>query len=312
MPKSSEIAREAKGEDKLDSFVRETMQRLQEVPKDYSCASHQPSFNTVITVVREVTAKALSAKIEEFQNIPFGVVDKFLNVVCNWSFVYGARIFAVLTRKTEELPAKDPVGFTEIWNALNETLQSPDTEWGKRFTSTLNQVGPIDRIIIGGMLPVMDEILKLHPVFRANEEDLAERVFGNMLRGATAEFCYVGLMGEKVEETAGVSDIAAASPVNQDSENQDNVEKLSADLDFPTEILPWPEDLQCACGKSLKPAIHCCDPNELIDMDQVKDQLGPDFLLVPPCCGDPLDGFCCDECGSIYTWVIGTVETVSG
>jgi len=80
----------------------------------------------------------------------------------------------------------------------------------------------------------------------------------------------------------------------------------------PGSILPWPEDLQCACGVSLKIAIHCCDPNELIDIDEFKDQLGPEFLLVPPCCGDPLDGFRCDECGSIYTWVIGTVETVSG
>ena len=98
---------------------------------------------------------------------------------------------------------------------------------------------------------------------------------------------------------------------------ENNVEDASTEADsggpggMSESILPWPEDLQCACGVSLKPAIHCCNPNEPIDIDGFKDQLGPDFLLKPPCCGFPLDGFRCDECGCVYTWVIGVVNTVS-
>jgi len=88
--------------------------------------------------------------------------------------------------------------------------------------------------------------------------------------------------------------------------------KPSAIAGMPGSIMPWPEDLQCACGVSLKPAIHCCDPNQLMDMAEFKDQLGPDFLLVPPCCSDPLDGFCCDECGRIYSWLLGVVGTARG
>jgi len=94
-------------------------------------------------------------------------------------------------------------------------------------------------------------------------------------------------------------------------EDADTQSKSCAAAGKPESILPWPEDLQCACGVSLKPAIHCCDPNELIDIDRFKNQLGPDFLLKPPCCGDPLSGFRCDECGRVYTWVIGTVKTVA-
>ena len=103
----------------------------------------------------------------------------------------------------------------------------------------------------------------------------------------------------------------ATVAANPDTGGAGDQAKSSAIGVIPGSILPWPEDQQCACGVSLKPAIHCCDPNELMDMAEFKDQLGPDFLLVPPCCGDPLDGFRCDECGSVYTWVIGTVETVS-
>lgn len=96
---------------------------------------------------------------------------------------------------------------------------------------------------------------------------------------------------------------------NPDTEGAGDQAKSSAIAGMPGSILPWPEDQQCACGVSLKPAIHCCDPNELMDMAEFKDQLGPEFLLIPPCCGDPLDGFRCDECGSVYTWIIGVVDT---
>jgi len=169
------------------------------------------------------------------------------------------------------------------------------------------EVGPLvteeDRAMaLRGKGVALIDLGQLDAAEKALEESLKYEPDSRIAHGELDYIADLRSGGRKRATTTKKSNIA----------NAGDQAKPSAIAGMPGSIMPWPEDLQCACGANLKIAIHCCDPNELIDIDEFKDQLGPDFLLVPPCCKDPLDGFRCDECGSVYTWVIGTVETVSG
>jgi hypothetical protein len=119
-------------------------------------------------------------------------------------------------------------------------------------------------------------------------------------------------MSDQFEMAGWFKNMTAAITGNPDITDLDNLAKMSAIIGMPDTILPWPEDLQCFCGKSLKKAIYCCDPDKPIDIDEFKDQLDRDFIFSSPCCGEIYEGFRCDACSRVYSWRQGIVGTLTG
>ncbi len=296
----------------LEAFIQDTMNRTFDAPATHSCAMHQHSFRTVNAVLRYVTQNELSRRIEGFHDIPFGVVEDLLFCLCHEPLVYGAKLFATLTRCLTEPPAEGQVVFSEIWYAMHEALEFPESELGKAFASAINQIGPVYSIVTRAALFLLSEQLELHPAFGSHKGELSEYVYHNTLRGVAAEFCYVRLISDQFGMAGWFKNMTAAITGNPDITDLDNLAKMSAIIGMPDTILPWPEDLQCFCGKSLKPAIYCCDPDKPINMDNFKDQLDRDFILSSPCCGESFEGFRCDACSRIYSWRQGVVGTYTG
>jgi hypothetical protein len=316
-------------DEELEAFIDDAIERTMLAPATHPCAMHQGSFKTVNAVLRYVTAYELSRSIEEFRDIPYGLVDDFLFWLCQQGLTYGAKLFAALTRSPEEPPAKDQVVFSEIWYAMHEALEFPESEIGKAFASAINQIGPVHDVLARTAWFQLDEPLQLHPAFESHKYDLVQLMYDNELRGAAAEFCYVRLMSDQFEMagwfknmTAAITgnpditgwfkNMTAAITGNPDITDLDNLAKMSAIIGMPDTILPWPEDLQCFCGKSLKKAIYCCDPDKPIDIDEFKDQLDRDFIFSSPCCGEIYEGFRCDACSRVYSWRQGIVGTLTG
>jgi hypothetical protein len=296
----------------LDAFIDDAMKRTMLAPAGHSCLINQNSFNTVNAALRYVTAYELSQNIEGFRDIPFGVVDELLFCLCQQALTYGAQLFASLTRSPEEPPPEGQVVFSEIWYAMHEALEFPESELGKALASAMNQIGPVKDVLACAAWSLLSKPLELHPAFSACEDELAARMYENALRGVAAEFCYVRLMSDQFEMAGWFKNMTAAITGNPDITNLDNLAKMSAIIGVPDTILPWPEDLQCFCGKSLKKAIYCCDPDKPIDMDEFKDQLDRDFIFSSPCCGEIFEGFRCDACSRVYSWRQGVVGTLTG
>ena len=299
-------------DEELDAFVDDAMKRTMIAPAGHSCLIKQNSFNTLNAVLRHVTACELSQSIEGFRDIPFGAVDDLLFWLSQQALIYGAKLFATLTRSPEEPPPEGQVVFSEIWYAMHEALEFPESELGKAFISAMNQIGPIQHVLVHTAWSLLSKPLEHHPAFSAFEENLADRMLDNTLRGAAAEFCYVRLMSDQFEMAGWFKNMTAAITGNPDITDLDNLAKMSAIIGMPDTILPWPEDLQCFCGKSLKKAIYCCDPDKPIDMDEFKDQLDRDFIFSSPCCGEIYEGFRCDACSRVYSWRQGIVGTLTG
>jgi hypothetical protein len=296
----------------LDAFIDDAMKRTMLASAGHSCLINQNSFNTVNAALRYVTAHELSQKIEGFRDIPFGPVDDLLFWLCQQALTYGAQLFAALTRSAEEPPPEGQVVFSEIWYAMHEALEFPESELGKAFASAINQIGPVQEVLACAAWFQLDEPLQLHPAFESHKDELFEYVYHNTLRGAAAEFCYVRLMSDQFEMAGWFKNMTAAITGNPDITDHDNLAKMSAIIGMPDNILPWPEDLQCFCGKSLKKAIYCCDPDKPINTSEFKDQLDRDFIFASPCCGEIFEGFRCDACSRVYSWRQGIVGTLTG
>jgi hypothetical protein len=103
----------------------------------------------------------------------------------------------------------------------------------------------------------------------------------NLSRGAVAEFCLGRLLWE--------------------------MEEASAVAPLPAGVLPWPSDEVCLCGRSLAPAMYCCDQTAPFSMKLYPD-VGPEFSLMRPCCGQLLRGFQCDACSRVFSWEAGVRE----
>jgi hypothetical protein len=73
------------------------------------------------------------------------------------------------------------------------------------------------------------------------------------------------------------------------------------------EMLPWPLDAQCLCGGKLANGISCC--NREINMQEHDYLLSRRYDIYCAVCKEPLAGASCAQCGSVYTWKLGTVPT---
>jgi hypothetical protein len=141
-------------------------------------------------------------------------------------------------------------------------------------------------------------------------EALGNLVLERVYRGAVAEFCLTRLLAEQREDVGALAKIVGSITGNEDITDEANIAAFEAAVGLPDAVAPWPADERCVCGKSLKPAIFCCDPARPIDLAAVVDQLEPGFRLNTDCCHQAFEGFRCDACGRVYSWSKGVVPTV--
>jgi hypothetical protein len=73
------------------------------------------------------------------------------------------------------------------------------------------------------------------------------------------------------------------------------------------EMLPWPLDAQCLCGRKLASGVSCC--GRQINMQEHDYLLSRRYDIYCAVCKESLAGTACAQCGRVYTWKLGTVPT---
>jgi hypothetical protein len=73
------------------------------------------------------------------------------------------------------------------------------------------------------------------------------------------------------------------------------------------EMLPWPIDKRCICGADLEEEFKCC--GKKIGLEEHEPLLSQRYVIYCPVCKEALSGTSCQQCGRVYTWKIGRVET---
>lgn len=73
------------------------------------------------------------------------------------------------------------------------------------------------------------------------------------------------------------------------------------------EMLPWPKDRQCKCGADLSRDFKCC--GNRIAVEEHENLLSNHYVIYCPDCKEALSGASCEECGRVYTWKLGLVDS---
>lgn len=94
-----------------------------------------------------------------------------------------------------------------------------------------------------------------------------------------------------------------------DATNDELVDLLGQAIYTLEEMLPWPKDRRCRCGKDLSDEFMCCGNG--LDLDEHDMLLSRHYIIYCPTCKEALTGASCEACGRVYTWKLGTVDTYS-
>jgi CpXC protein len=73
------------------------------------------------------------------------------------------------------------------------------------------------------------------------------------------------------------------------------------------EMLPWPRDRRCLCGADLTKEFKCCGSQ--ISLGDHEHMLSRHYIIYCPACGESLAGASCEQCGRVYTWKLGVVDS---
>lgn len=92
-----------------------------------------------------------------------------------------------------------------------------------------------------------------------------------------------------------------------DASEDDLLELLSRAIYTIEEMLPWPADRRCQCGRDLTREFRCCGHE--VPIEDHDRNLAPQYVIYCPTCGESLAGASCDTCGRVYTWKLGVVPT---
>jgi hypothetical protein len=92
-----------------------------------------------------------------------------------------------------------------------------------------------------------------------------------------------------------------------DVANDDLIEVLGQAVYTLEEMLPWPRDLRCKCGSNLSEEFKCCGSR--IEMEGHASRLSRHYVIYCPSCKEALSGASCEECGRVYTWRLGIVNS---
>jgi hypothetical protein len=75
-------------------------------------------------------------------------------------------------------------------------------------------------------------------------------------------------------------------------------------------MLPWPRDLKCKCGRDLAGDFKCCASR--IQLGEHANKLSRHYVIYCPTCKEALSGASCEECGRVYTWKLGMIDSYRG
>jgi len=149
------------------------------------------------------------------------------------------------------------------------------------------------------------------PLDAAGERSAFNTILDAFLMGFRLEFAFDNACAELLErsrEEGGLEQILKFPQVDGTAEILDlpKVTRLLV-----PDALPWPSDLQCRCGASLKRFLYCCSPDIPLEIAPYQAQLRPGFQIKRECCGAMLSGFRCDCCHQLYTWDLGVAAPQS-
>ncbi|MDA8099906.1 MAG: CpXC domain-containing protein [Nitrospiraceae bacterium] len=92
-----------------------------------------------------------------------------------------------------------------------------------------------------------------------------------------------------------------------DATDDDMTELLNKAMYKMEEMLPWPLDRRCICGGDLLKDFTCCGKRvRLVYQEQL---LSHHYAMYCPSCKEPLSEASCPDCGRVYTWKLGTVQS---
>lgn len=79
---------------------------------------------------------------------------------------------------------------------------------------------------------------------------------------------------------------------------------LSAMSHIVDQVLPWPSDFKCQCGEDMHKNSFCICGYDFPNLNQEVVTRIPVQKLKCPRCGDVNEGFRCDTCGRVYSWLL--------
>ncbi len=92
-----------------------------------------------------------------------------------------------------------------------------------------------------------------------------------------------------------------------DVTNDDLIDALGQAVYTLEDMLSWPRDLRCKCGADLAQDFKCC--GSTIKLSEHADKLSRHYVIYCPACKEALSGASCEECGRVYTWRLGIVNS---
>jgi hypothetical protein len=92
-----------------------------------------------------------------------------------------------------------------------------------------------------------------------------------------------------------------------DATNDELLELLGQAVYLLEQMLPWPLDRRCTCGADLSKQLVCC--GKQMDFGAHEQLLSKHYSLYCRECREALSGASCEQCGQVYTWKLGTVDT---
>jgi len=92
-----------------------------------------------------------------------------------------------------------------------------------------------------------------------------------------------------------------------DAHDDDLMELLGRAIYMLEEMFPWPRDNRCICGADLAEDFSCC--GKKLDLAEHGRLLSPQYVVYCPECKEALSGASCEQCGRVYTWKLGMVES---
>lgn len=297
------------------ALVQEAFERVGSMPDDLAWAPLQSGFNTALAVFRWNTETALWSADHDLNDVPFGEVVALLPELTTRPLHVGAHAFASLSRqpdvRRDAWAREATIGFSELWAPLVELSQSEDSAVKNAFHAATVQIGCLDEVLAVVHRNLVEKIAA-SPLFERREELFSELIGHHLACGVQIEFCVAHLLEDHDHEKGFFARIVEAVTGNNNLDDASNLATFGAAVGNPDSIHPWPLDLHCICGKSLGPAIFCCDPETPIAPESFSDSLTESFRLQRSCCGQEFQGFRCDACARVYSWTSGIVDSVSG
>jgi len=93
----------------------------------------------------------------------------------------------------------------------------------------------------------------------------------------------------------------------ENTEEDEFLEILGRAVYLLEEMLPWPRDGRCICGSNFAKAFACCGKN--LDLAEHERLLSQHYVVYCPSCKEAISGASCEDCGRVYTWKLGMVES---